>query len=210
MVVPRSWKNADGLAAMRDFLRQPPPRKAAVRDLMTELLSPNPYARRCAADLARRVSAREPGILGKYSGVLIDLVAELPLEQWQARGYATLAAALNASTRAERMRLAPLARAMVEDERNAVRAMALEAFAILAVGEPELREEVAVLLEHARREGTCAMRSRARRMLPALLEAELKGRPKMRSKLAVLAARMRNRLLYPSDAMGGAASVALE
>jgi hypothetical protein len=127
------------------------------------------------------VSARERGILGQYSGVLIDLVAELPLEQWQARGYATLAAALNASTHAERMRLAPLVRGLVEDERNAVRAMALEAFAILAVAEPELREEVMVLLEHARREGTCAMRSRARRMLPALLEAELKARPKMRS-----------------------------
>ena len=78
MVVPRSWKDADGVAAMRDFLSQPPPRKAALRDLMTELLSPSPYARRCAADLARRVSAREPGILGKYASVLIDLVAELP------------------------------------------------------------------------------------------------------------------------------------
>jgi len=180
MVVPRSWKDADGVAAMRDFLSQPPPRKAALRDLMTELLSPSPYARRCAADLARRVSAREPGILGKYASVLIDLVAELPLEQWQARGYATLAAALNVTKHAERMKLTILTRAMVEDERIAVRAMALEAFAILAIAEPELREEVMVLLEHARREGTCAMRSRARRMLPALLEAELKARPKTR------------------------------
>jgi predicted regulator of Ras-like GTPase activity (Roadblock/LC7/MglB family) len=177
MGFPCNWKDADGVAAMRDFLRQPPPRKAAIRDLMTELLSPTPYARRCAADLARRVSAREPGILGRYAGVLIDLVAELPPEQWQARGYTALAAALNASACAERMRLAPLVRVMVEDERNAVRAMALEAFAILAVAEPELREEVMVLLEQARREGTCAMRSRARRMLPALLSTELKARP---------------------------------
>jgi hypothetical protein len=181
MVVPRSWKDADGMAAMRDFLRQPPPRKVAVRDLMTELLSPNPYACRCAADLARRVSARKPGILGMYAGVLIDLVAELPPEQWQARGYVALAAALNALTHTQRMRLAPLVRGLVEDERIAVRAMALEAFAILAVVEPELREEVMVLLDHARRDETCAMRSRARRMLPVLLEAELKARPKMRS-----------------------------
>jgi hypothetical protein len=175
MVVPRSWKDADGVAAMRDFLGQPPPRKAAVRELMKELMADNAFDRRCAADLARRVSAREPGILAKYAGVLIDLVAELPPEQWQARGYAALAAALNASTHAERMRLAVLARAMVEDERIAVRAMALEAFGILAVAEPELREEVMVLLEHARCEGTCAMRSRARRMLPPLLEAESKA-----------------------------------
>src|SRR5271157_548502 len=130
MVVPRSWKDADGVEAMRDFLRQPPPRRAAVRGLMTELLSDNPYARRCAADLARLISAREPGILRTYADVLIDLVAELPMEQWQARGYVTLAAALNASTHAQRMRLAVLVRRMTEDDRNALRAIALEAFAI--------------------------------------------------------------------------------
>jgi hypothetical protein len=181
MVIPRSWKDADGVEAMRDFLRQPPPRKAAVRDLMKELLSSNPFVCRCAADLARRVSAREPGILRQYATVLIDLVAELPQEHWQARGYATLAAALNALTHAQRMRLSPLGRGLVEDERIAVRAMALEAFAILAAAEPELREEVMELLEHARREGTCAMRSRARRMLPVLLDAELMSRSKTRS-----------------------------
>ncbi len=162
---------------MRDFLGQPQPRRAAIRDLMTELLAENPYARRCAADLARRVSAREPGILRKYADVLIDLVAELPLEQWQARGYVTLAAALNASTHAQRMRLAHLVRSLAEDERIALRAIALEAFGILAVAEPELREEAVPLLERARREGTCAMRSRARRMLPLLLAPEAAHRP---------------------------------
>ena len=74
------------------------------------------------------------------------------------------------------MRLAFLVRSMIDDQRIAVRAIALEAFAVLAVVEPELREEVMVLLEHARREGTCAMRSRARRMLPNLLEAEDRAR----------------------------------
>jgi hypothetical protein len=166
MVVPRSWKNADAIRAMRDFLGQPPPRRAAIRDLMTELVSNNPYAQRCAADLARLVSAREPEILRKYADVLIDLVAEFPLEWWQARGYVTLAAALNASTHAQRMRLAVLVRALVEDERNALRAIALEAFATLAVAEPGLRDEVVVLLERSLRNGTAAMRSRARRMLP--------------------------------------------
>ena len=33
-----------------------------------------------------------------------------------------------------------------------------------------------ILLEHARREGTCAMRSRACRVLPPLLEAEREER----------------------------------
>jgi len=47
----------------------------------------------------------------------------------------------------------------------------------IAMGFPD----PAKLLEHARREGTCAMRSRARRMLPVLLDAELMSRSKTRS-----------------------------
>jgi hypothetical protein len=175
MVIPRSWKNADGVAAMRDFLAQAPPRRAVVRALIKELLSPDPFTSRCAADLARRVSARQPGILREYAGVLIDLVAELPLDQWQARGYVALAAALNASTHAQRMRLAILVRSLIEDARIAVRAMALEAFAILAAAEPELRDEAMLLLERSRH-GSCAMHCRARRMLLLLLGSEKKAR----------------------------------
>jgi hypothetical protein len=177
MHIPRGWTNADAVAATRDFLAQPPPRRAAVRELMKELLSPDPYTRRCAADLARCVSAREPGILKAYAGVLIDLAAELPWEQWQARGYVTLAAAHNASTHGERMRLAAPVRAMIDDERIALRAIALEAFALLAVAEPELRDEAMLLLERYRREGCCALRARARRMLLPLLKAEATARP---------------------------------
>jgi hypothetical protein len=172
MVIPRSWTKPDAVAAMKEFLAAPPPRGAAIRDLMTELLSTNPYARRCAADLARLVSARDPGILGKYADVLIDLVSDTPFVQWQARGHITLAAALNARTRAQRLRLATLVRALAVDERNALRAIALEALAILAAAEPELRDEATVVLEHARREGTTAMRSRARRMLLLLFASE--------------------------------------
>ena len=117
MAVRRSWKDADGVAATREFLRRPPPRRAAIRDLMTVLLSENPFDCRCAADLARRVSAREPGILAQYADVLIDLAAELPLEQWQARGYVTLAAALNATTHTQRMSLEAYVRALVDDPR---------------------------------------------------------------------------------------------
>jgi hypothetical protein len=177
MIVPRSWKDADGVAATRELLSQAPPRRAALRDLMAEVLSENAYARRCATDLARRVSAREPGILRQYADVLIDLIAELPLEQWQARGYVALAAALNASTTAQRRRLAAPVRAMIEDERIAVRAMALEAFALLAVAEPALRDEAMALLELARRDESCALRSRSKRMLLAMLAAENRDRP---------------------------------
>jgi hypothetical protein len=124
------------------------------------------------------VSAREPGILRKYADVFIELVIELPAAEWQARGYVTLAAALNASTHAQRMMLASLVRSLTHDGRNAIRAIALEAFAILAVAEPELQDEAMLLLEHSRREGTPAMRIRARRMLLLLLASENKVRRK--------------------------------
>ncbi|MFZ1087064.1 MAG: hypothetical protein WAN35_19035 [Terracidiphilus sp.] len=176
MPTPRSWKDADAVAATREFLSQKPPRRAAIRELMRELLAPDRFTRRCAADLARRISAREPGILRAYADVLIDLLTELPLDEWQARGYVTLAAALNASTRAQQLSLAVYVRALAEDPRNSLRAIALESLGILAVAEPELRDEALLLLERARREGTCAMRCRARKMLPPLLAAEIDSR----------------------------------
>ncbi|MGD0547367.1 MAG: hypothetical protein ABR991_06005 [Terracidiphilus sp.] len=177
MHIPRGWTTADAVAATREFFAQPPPRRAAIRDLMNEVLSPDRYMRRCAADVARLVSAREPEILRAYVPVLIDLLTELHQDEWQARGYLTLAAVLNASTHAQRMQLAIFVRALVNDPRNALRAIALEAFAILAAHEPELREEAMPLLERSRREGTCAMRCRAKRMLPLLLAAEIDSRP---------------------------------
>ena len=181
MTTPRSWKDADGAAAVREFLRQPPPRRAAVRALIKELASPHSFDLRCAADLARRVSAREPGILQRYTSVLIDLITELSEDQWQSRGYLLLAAALNVSTPAEHHRLTLLARSLVQDKRNAVRAMALEALATLALASPSLRAEVIPLLERVRREGTCAMQSRARRMLPLLLAAEVDAQDQART-----------------------------
>lgn len=182
LVEPRSWRDADGQAAMREFLLCPPPRRAAIRDLMAELLSSNPFSRRCAADLARRVSAREPGVLRKFAGVFIDLLAELPADEWQTRGYVALSAALNASTHAQRMNMAVLMRSLIEDERIAVRAMSLEAFAILGAAEPELRDEATLLLERYRRDRTPAVRCRARRMSLMLLESEVKPRPQSPSR----------------------------
>jgi hypothetical protein len=172
MVLARSWKNADAKAALRDFLGQPPPRRAAIRDLMAELLSPDSFTRRSAADLARRVSAREPGILGKYADVLIEFLAENPVDQWQARGYVALAAALNASTLKQRARLASLFRSLIQNERIAIRAIALEAFTILSAAEPRLRDEAMLMIESARYDAVHAMRSRARRMLLVLLASE--------------------------------------
>jgi len=173
--VPRGWKNADAVAAMRSFFLQPPPRRAAIRELIAELHSDEPFALRCAADLARRVSARQPGILSRHAARVIDLIAQLPDSQWQTRGYLVQAAAPNVQTHQERARLAALLRPMVQDNRIAVRAIALEALGIIAVAEPKLHREVLPLLQNASRDGISSVRLRARRVLPTVLESAAKS-----------------------------------
>lgn len=170
-VKPRSWKSTDAAAAAKDFFTKP--RKTAVRELMRNLCSDDPFDHRCAAELARLVSRREPGILAGYGDVLAAVAAELPMEEWQARGYVIVAAAHNAMHRAQRLRLLPLVRSRLAEDRIAVRAMALEAFAILAAKDPELRDEAMELLENARHDPAMAMRSRAKLMFPLLMKADI-------------------------------------
>src|SRR5271166_1652122 len=112
---PHGWKSAEAIEATRDFLSQPLPRLAAIRDLVHEIQSPDLFTRRCAADLARRVSASEPGILKKHVGLLMDLIARLPDRHWQTRGYLIQAASPNVSTQDERMRLTGLLRPLAQD-----------------------------------------------------------------------------------------------
>jgi hypothetical protein len=178
-VTPRSWKSTDAAAAAKEFfsrLRKAGPRKTAVRELMRELCSEDPFEHRCAAELARLVSRREPGILAEFGDVLAEVAYVFPAEEWQARGYVMVAAAHNAMTRSQRMRLLPLVRARLKDERIAVRAMALEAFAVLAAQEPELRDEAMEMLERARHDSATAMRCRAKLMLPVVMKAEAETR----------------------------------
>ena len=166
----RSWRSTDAAAAAKQFFTRP--RKAAIRELMQQLCSDDPYDHRCAAELARLVSRREPGLLATYADLLTEVAAELPAEEWQARGYVLVAAALNAMTSAQRQRLLPLVRARLAEDRIAVRAMALEAFAILAAQQPGLRDEAMELLEQHRHSTEPAMRARARMMIPVLMRGE--------------------------------------
>ena len=166
---PRSWKSTDAATAMKIFFAMPP--KAAARELMQELCTDDPYDHRCAAELARLVSRRKPGVLAAYADLLAEVAAELSVEEWQARGYVLVAAAMNAATAAQRQRLLTLVRARLAEDRIAVRAMALEAFAFLAAHEPDLRDEGMVMLERQRHSPHFALRARARLMLPMFLRA---------------------------------------
>src|SRR5579872_2598833 len=164
---PRNWKSTDAATAVKIFFALPP--KTAARELMQELCTDDPYDHRCAAELARLVSRRKPGVLAAWADLLAEVAAELPMEEWQARGYVLVAAVLNATTPAQRRRLLPLVRARLAEDRIAVRAMALEAFALLAAEEPELHDEALALIEQQRHSRDFALRARARLMLPVLM-----------------------------------------
>jgi hypothetical protein len=166
-VIPRVWKSTDAAAAAKDFFTKP--RKAAVRELIRELCSDDPFDHRCCAELARLISRREPGILAAYGDVLAEVAAELPMEEWQARGYVIVAAAHNALTRPQRLRLLPLVRARLAEDRVAVR----------AAHEPELRDEAMEMLEDSRHSTIPAMRSRAKLMLPVVMKAEIGSRRRL-------------------------------
>lgn len=143
-------------------------------ELIRELCSDDPFNHRCAAELARLVSQREPGVLAACADLLAEVAATFPIEEWQARGYVIVAAAHNAITHAQRQRLLPLVRARLAEDRIAVRAMALEAFALLAIHEPDLRDEAKEKLEAARHDPAPALRARARLVLPLLIKADLR------------------------------------
>jgi hypothetical protein len=170
---PRAWKSTDAAAAARAFLDrcgQPRPRRAAVRELMEQLVCGDPYEHRCAAEVARLVSQRQLGVLAGYSDVLAEAAAALPEEEWQARGYVIVAAALNAGTPAQRQRLLPIIRERLrEEERTGVRAMALEALLVLGARDAAIRGEALDALEAAQRSAIPAMRARAKRLLPMML-----------------------------------------
>lgn len=168
---PRPWKSTDATAAAQAFLaacERPGARRTAARELMEQLVSGDPYDHRCAAEVARLVSQREPGVLAGYSDLLADAAAEFPDEEWQARGYVIVAAALNAGSAAQRRRLLPTIRDRLRDEeRTAVRAMALEALLVLGARDAAIRDEALEALEAAQRSPIPAMRARAKKMLVA-------------------------------------------
>lgn len=182
MVIFRAWTHTEAVSAVAGFFAAKPPRTAAIRKLMEGVCSAHPAARKQATDLARLVSAREPGILSDWADLLMDVLAELsadaanPNGEWQSRGYLALASVHNVTRPAQRQRLAVLLRPMTDDPRTALRATALEAFTRLALVERGLLDEALALLNEARVSGKAAIRSRARLMLKLYASGQAQNR----------------------------------
>ena len=173
-----SW----GLAAARAYaqlLLAQPDRTRTARQLVAAVASPNPELRVRAADVARRITDRDPAFLAQYASEIAGVLAETPIPESRARWHLGLVVARTAHT-PEQIRLAAgLLWQLSHDKSNVVRCSAVEGLGLLARRDPHLRGSVELFLEQAFAAGTPAMRVRARDALRALHPL----RPESRRKL---------------------------
>jgi uncharacterized protein YllA (UPF0747 family) len=121
-----------------------------------------PEPRKRAADVARRITDSDPKVLWRYADELAGLLAELSAEESRTRWHLGLVVSRVAHTREQRLRAARLMELLIEDESNVARCSAVEGIALLASEEPSLRGVAEEMIERALRDGTKAMKARAR------------------------------------------------
>ena len=139
--------------------------KGAVRALVRELFGDDVEVRKRAADVARRVTERDGRVLEPYADELAGLLETLPVEESRTRWHLGLVVSRVAHTRMQRLRAARTMSLLAEDESNVVRCSAVEGLGLLALQEASLRDEAEEMVERFLREGTQAMKCRARAVM---------------------------------------------
>ena len=134
----------------------------AVRALVESMFGEEIELRKRAADVARRITDDDANVLWRYADELAGLLAELGPEESRTRWHLGLVVARVAHTREQRLRAARLMEMLMGEESNAARCSAVEGMGLLASEEASLRERAIEMIESALREGTLAMKCRAR------------------------------------------------
>jgi hypothetical protein len=164
--LPRQLRGAKwGLALARVIAGEVGESKAAVRALVRELFGEDIEVRKRAADVARRITERDGRLLQSYADELAGLLETLPVEESRTRWHLGLVVPRVAHTRAQRLRAARTMSLLAEDESNVVRCSAVEGLGLLALQEASLRDEAEEMIERFLREGTLAMKCRARAVM---------------------------------------------
>jgi hypothetical protein len=148
--------------------------KTAVRALVRELFGDDVEVRKRAADVARRITDRDGGLLGSYADELAGLLETLPVEESRTRWHLGLVVPRVAHTRMQRFRAARTMLLMAGDESNVVKCSAMEGMGMLALQEASLRGEAEEMVERFLREGTKAMKCRARAVMRLWARSERK------------------------------------
>lgn len=154
----RGW----GLPLARSIAEQIAEDKHAIRALVRELFGDDVQVRKRAADVARRITERDGRLLERYADELAGLLETLPLEESRTRWHLGMVVPRVAHTREQRLRAARTMSLLAGDASNVVRCSAVEGMGWLAVQEASLRDEVEEMIARYLREGTTAMKCRAR------------------------------------------------
>jgi hypothetical protein len=132
-------------------------------ELIACLWSDDPLVRMRASDAVEKASAREPGLLAPFKAELLGLLVEA--EQQELLWHLAQIVPRLALTARERARAAAIFRPFLKHRGSIVRTCGLQALADLCRQDAGLRSEVIELLEKALRNGTAAMKARARNLL---------------------------------------------
>ena len=151
-----------GLERARQVAREIEGDRRAVKALVEAMFGKEPEIRKRAADVARRITQRDAGPLERYADELAGLLAEIPVEESRMRWHLGLVVANVAHTREQQLRAARLMQLLIEEESNVARCSAVEGIGLLASKEVSLRPVAEEIIARALREGTCAMKVRAR------------------------------------------------
>ena len=165
-----SW----GLARAREIARAIEADRPAVKALVQSLFGDDVEIRKRAADVVRRIAERDVTPLERYADELAGLLAEVSVEESRTRWHLGLVVAKVAHTREQRLRAARLMELLMEDQSNVARCSAVEGIGLLSIKETSLREIAEEMIERALREGTLAMKCRAREAKRAWARAERK------------------------------------
>jgi hypothetical protein len=151
-----------GLTRARELARTVEVDRSRVKALIESLFGDDAEMRKRAADVARRIAEQDAAPLERYADELAGLLAEVSLEESRTRWHLGLVVAKVAHTKEQRLRAARLMELLMEDESNVARCSAVEGIGLLAMKEASLREVAEEMIERALREGTLAMKCRAR------------------------------------------------
>jgi hypothetical protein len=149
--------------------------KAGVRALVRELFGEDVEIRKRAADVARRITELDGSLLERYADEFAGLLETLPVEESRTRWHLGLVVPRVAHTRMQRLRAARTMSLLAEDESNGVRCSAMEGMGLLALQEESLRGEAEEMIERFLRDGTKAMKCRARAVRRLWARSERRG-----------------------------------
>jgi hypothetical protein len=154
-----------GLARARATAEEICGDKVGIRALVRELFGEDVEVRKRAADVARRITERDGSLLKGYADELAGLLETLPVEESRTRWHLGMVVPRVARTRMQRLRAARTMSLLAGDESNVVRCSAVEGLGLLALQEASLRDEAEEMVERFLRDGTKAMKCRARAVM---------------------------------------------